>query len=170
VLDGYGGARLDRALVQGEKEPRLADSAGASYGLLGRGPAQFTLTAVPAPGATPEAVAQALKDEVTRIARDGISETELQRVKTQWAAGEIYKLDSVFNQAQELGTYWVNGMDVQSGERLMAQLRAVTAERVRDVAQRHFSDDRLNMAVLVPDPTRRATVAPVGPRPVMGRH
>ena len=170
VLDGYGGARLDRALVQGEKGPRLADSASASYGLLGRGPAQFTLTAVPAPGVTTEAAAQALKDEVTRIAREGISETELRRVKTQWAAGEIYKLDSVFNQAQELGTYWVNGMDVQSGERLMAQLRAVTAERVRDVAQRHFSDERLNTAVLVPDPTRRTPTAPVGPRPVLGRH
>ena len=124
----------DRALVQGDNGPRLADSAGASYGVLGRGPSQFTLTAVPAPGVGSDTVAQALKAEVARIAREGISATELQRVKTQWAAGEIYKRDSVFNQAQELGTYWVNGLDIASGDRLMARLRAVTAEQVRDVA------------------------------------
>ena len=170
VLDGYSGARMDRALVQGEKGPRVADSASASYGLLGRGPAQFSLTAVPAAGVSADTAIQALQAEVARVARDGISDTELRRVKTQWAAGEIYKLDSVVNQAQELGTYWVNGLDIQSGERLMAQLRAVTAEQVRSVAQRHFSDDRLSTAVLVPDPTRRAPAAPVGPRPVLGRH
>ena len=170
VLDGYSGARLERALVQGGDRPRLADSAGASVGLLGRGPSQFVLTAVPAPGVAAETVAQALKDEVARIAREGISETELQRVKTQWAAGEIYKRDSVFNQAQELGTYWINGLDVQSGDRLMARLRAVTAEQVRDAALRHFSEDRLNTAVLVPDPSRRVAPARVGPRPVLGRH
>jgi zinc protease len=170
VLDGYSGARLERALVQGGDRPRLADSAGASVGLLGRGPRQFVLTAVPAPGVEAEAVAQALKDEVGRIAREGISDTELQRVKTQWAAAEIYKRDSVFNQAQELGTYWINGWEVQSGDRLMARLRAVTAEQVRDVALRHFSDDRLSTAVLVPDPGRRAPPPTVGPRPVLGRH
>ena len=37
VLDGYSGARLDRALTQGSD--RVADSAGAGNGLWGRGPA-----------------------------------------------------------------------------------------------------------------------------------
>ena len=44
------------------------------------------------------------------------------------------------------------------------------APLVRSVAQRHFSDDRLSTAVLVPDPTRRTPAAPAGPRPVLGRH
>jgi zinc protease len=170
VLDGYGGARLDRALVQGENGPRLVDSAGASYGLLGRGPAQFVLTAVPAPDVSADAVAQALKSEVTRIARDGISDAELRRVKTQWTAGEIYKRDSVVSQAQALGSYWINGLGADAGARLMAGLRAVTGEQVRQVAQRYFSDDHLNMAVLVPDPSRRALAAPSAPRPTLERH
>jgi zinc protease len=41
VLDGYSGARLDRALTQGEN--RLADSVGAYNGLMGRGPQFFYL-------------------------------------------------------------------------------------------------------------------------------
>ena len=174
VLDGYGGARLDRALVQGTGAggKRIADSAGASYGLMGRGPQMFMLTAVPARGVTPEMASAALKTEVERIAREGISETELQRVKTQWTAGEIYKLDSVFNQARELGSYWINGMDLNAGDRLMARLRAVSAAQVQSVAQRYFVEDQLTSGVLVPDASRRdaAPAAPVGPRPALTRH
>jgi zinc protease len=174
VLDGYSGARLERALVQGQGMggKRVADSAGASYGLYGRGPQLFLLSAVPARGVSAEAASAALKTEVARIAREGISAAELQRVKTQWTAGEIYKLDSVFNQARELGNYWINGMDVNTGDRLMAALRQVTAAQVQSVAQRYFSDEQLTTAVLVPDPSRRTAAGstPSAPRPVLGRH
>ena len=152
VLDGYAGARLDRALVQGQGTggKRIADSAGASYGLMGRGPQLFSLSAVPARGVSADTAAAALKAEVQRVAREGISEAELRRVKTQWTAGEVYKLDSVFNQAQELGSYWANGMDLATGDRLMSRLRSVTAAQVQSVAQRYFSDEQLTTAVLVP--------------------
>uniref|UniRef100_UPI0025D32262 M16 family metallopeptidase n=1 Tax=uncultured Variovorax sp. TaxID=114708 RepID=UPI0025D32262 len=46
VLDGYSGARLDRALTQGPD--RVADSAGAYSGFIGRGPQLFVLDGVPA--------------------------------------------------------------------------------------------------------------------------
>ncbi|MDP1896213.1 MAG: pitrilysin family protein [Hydrogenophaga sp.] len=174
VLDGYSGARLERALVQGQGMggQRVADSAGASYGLYGRGPQLFLLSAVPARGVSADAASAALKTEVARIAREGISAAELQRVKTQWTAGEIYKLDSVFNQARELGNYWINGMDVNTGDRLMAALREVTAVQVQSVAQRYFSDEQLTTAVLVPDPSRRtaASGAPAPSRPALSRH
>jgi len=153
LLDGYPGARLDRALVQGEGTAgkRIADSVSAGFGLIGRGPQVFSLSAVPARGVTPEMAAAALKLEIERVARDGVSEAELQRVKTQWTASEVYKLDSIMGQAQELGTYWVNGLPVDAGERLIAQLRAVTAEQVRAVAGRYFTDRTLNTGVLLPE-------------------
>jgi zinc protease len=59
VLDGYTGARLDRALTQGPD--RVADSAGAYSGLAGRGPQLFTLVGVPANGKSAEAVEAALR-------------------------------------------------------------------------------------------------------------
>ncbi len=152
VLDGYSGARLDRALVQGQGMggKRVADSASASFGLLGRGPQMFSLTAVPARGVTPEMASAALKAEVARIAREGVQPAELQRVKTQWRAGEIYKRDSVFGQAQELGSYWVQGLGLDGSDRLMAALDAVTPADVQRVAARYFSDDQLTTGVLVP--------------------
>lgn len=165
VLDGYSGARLDRALTQGEN--RVADSAGAYNGLWGRGPQLFVLHGVPAQGRTAAQVELALREQVARIATEGVSEAELNRVKTQWVASEVYKLDSVFNQARELGISWVQGLPLDAGERLIARLRAVTVAQVKAVAQRYFGDDQLTVAVLLPQPvdkTRKLRQAPAGTR------
>jgi zinc protease len=150
VLDGYSGARLDRALTQGEG--RVADSSGAHNGLLGRGPQVFTLDGVPAKDKTPQQVMDALRQQVTKIAREGVNEVELNRVKTQWVASEIYKLDALFSQARELGSNWINGFPLDASARLVAQLRKVSAAEVQSVASRYFGDDQMTQAVLVPQP------------------
>ena len=150
VLDGYSGARLDRALVQGPD--RVADSAGASNGLWGRGPQVFTLDGVPAPGKTPEQVEAALRAEVTKVARAGVTEAELTRVKTRWIAAEVYKLDSIMNQARELGGAWMQGLPLDAGERLIQRLRGITAAQVQAVAAKYFGDDQLTVGILRPQP------------------
>jgi zinc protease len=165
VLDGYSGARLDRALTQGPD--RVADSAGAGNGLWGRGPQLFTLDGVPAPGKTPEQVEAALRAEVAKVAREGVNEAELQRVKTRWVAAEVYKLDSVFSQARELGTFWVQGLPLDASERLIERLKGVTAAQVQGVAARYFGDDQLTVGILRPlprDPNTRPRTPPAGLR------
>ncbi|MEP6773504.1 MAG: pitrilysin family protein, partial [Polaromonas sp.] len=149
VLDGYSGARLDRALVQ---QSRVADSAGASNGLMGRGPQLFSLDGVPADGKTAQQVADALREQVAKVAREGVSEAELNRVKTQWVASETYKLDSVFNQARELGSQWVQGLPLDASERIIAALRSITGPEVQAVAAKYFGDDQMTMATLLPQP------------------
>ena len=165
VLDGYSGARLDRGLTQGES--RVADSAGAYNGLWGRGPQVFALDGVPVKGKSAEQVELALRAQVAQVASAGVSEAELNRVKTQWVASEVYKLDSVFNQARSLGNYWALGLPLDAGERLVARLRAVQATQVQAVAARYFGDDQLTVATLrpqPPDPNRRARTPPPGTR------
>ena len=165
VLDGYSGARLSRALTQGPD--RVADSVSASNGLWGRGPQMFTLAGIPAPGKTVQQVESALRAQVDRIAREGVQEAELQRVKTQWIASEVYKLDSVFSQARELGAFWAIGFEPDAGERIMRRLREVTPAQVQSVAARYFSDDQLTAGVLHPlplDPQRKPRTPPAGVR------
>jgi zinc protease len=168
VLDGYSGARLERALVQGQgPEGRVADNAGASNGLLGRGPQLFRLSGVPAEGKTTQQVAQALRQQVALVAQGGVNEAELSRVKTQWVASETYKLDSVFSQAQELGSNWVQGLPLDASARLIAQLRTITAAEVQAVAAKYFGDDQLTTATLLPqpmDPQRKPRPSVVTPR------
>lgn len=148
VLDGYPGARLERNLVQGKQ--RVADSVGAGNGLLGRGPQLFWLVGVPAKDKTAHQVEAALRAQVVKIAREGVSEAELTRVKNQWIASEVYKQDSVFNQAQELGRNWTLGLPLDFNAQLIARLRQVTASQVQSVAARYFGDDQLTVATLLP--------------------
>jgi zinc protease len=165
VLDGYSGARLDRALTQGAD--RVADSAGSSNGLWGRGPQLFVLDGVPAKGKTAEQVAVALRAEIAKIAQGGVTEAELQRVKTQWVASQVYRLDSIMNQAQELGSQWVIGMPLDAHERLIERLRGVTAAQVKAVAAKYFGDDQLTVGILRPqpiDPNRKPRQRPAGVR------
>jgi zinc protease len=159
VLDGHSAARLERALVQGQVRgqgqgqagQRKANSVGASFGLMGRGPQLFLLTGTPVDGVAPAELEEALKREVRRVAEEGVSAAELQRVKNQWSASEIFKLDSMFAQARELGSYWTQGWPVDSAPQLMERLRSVTAEQVQSVAKRYFSDTQLTVGVLLPE-------------------
>ena len=154
VLDGYSGARLQRALEQdgNNGQKRVADSAGSSNGLLGRGPQLFVLSGIPAEGKTTEQVAAALREQVAIVAREGVSEAELNRVNTQWVASDTYKLDGVFSQARELGSNWINGFPLDASARLIAQLRSITSAEVQAVAAKYFGDDQLSVAKLVPQP------------------
>ena len=93
-----------------------------------------------------------MRAEVARIAKDGVSESELARVKTQWMASEVYKRDSVMGQAQELGSNWVQGFPLDASERTIARLKGVTAAQVQAVAAKYFGDDQLTVGTLVPQP------------------
>ncbi len=163
LLDGYTGSRLDRALTQGPD--RVADSAGADSGLIGRGPQLFMLDGVPANGKAPEAVEAALRAQIARVAKDGVGAAELARVKIQWVASETYKLDSVMAQARELGSNWVQGLPLDASRRLIARLQAVSAAQVQAVAAQYFGDDQLTVATLRPLPVgkNRRPQRPVAP-------
>ena len=103
-----------------------------------------------------------MREQVARVAQNGVSEAELNRVKTQWIASETYKLDSVFNQARELGSNWINGMPLDFDKRLIARLRSVTSAEVQAVAAKYFGDDQMNQATLLPqamDPNRKSRTA-----------
>ncbi len=155
VLDGYSGARLERHLVQ----PRLADSAGSGADVFGRGPGSFLLVGTPAQGQSAATLEAALKAQITRIAREGVDATELQRVKTQWQASQVYERDSLMGQAQNLGSNWVQGLPVDADAQLLALLQGISTADVQSVAQRYFGEDSLTVATLIPQ--ARAAAAAV---------
>ncbi|RJG04970.1 insulinase family protein [Noviherbaspirillum cavernae] len=149
VLDGYDNARLNAKLVRTDK---LANSVGAGYSSIARGPVLFLLDGSPSRGTTTEQLEGLLRAEVERIAKEGVSEEELKRVKTQLIAGQIYKRDSIFGQAMEIGVMETTGLSHRDIDRIIDKLRAVTAQQVQSVAQRYFKDESLTVATLVPLP------------------
>ncbi|MDR2209682.1 MAG: insulinase family protein [Azoarcus sp.] len=162
ILDGYDGARLNRRLV---REQRIAVSAGAAYDGINRGPALFLLEGSPAPGQTIEALEAALQAELQRIRDEGVSEEELNRVKNQALAARIYSRDSLMGQAMEIGQLESTGLSWRDDIRLLAGLRAVTAEEVREVARRYFDDASLTTARLDPLPAAAPESGPAPKQP-----
>jgi zinc protease len=161
------GARLDRALTQGPTAWPTASAPATACGAAARSCSRWT--ACRPPGKTPEQVEAALRAEVARVAREGVTEAELQRVKTRWIAGEIYKLDSVMNQARELGSAWIHGLPLDADERLIERLRGVTAAQVKAVAAKYFGDDQLTVGMLRPlplDPNRKPRTPAAGAAPL----
>lgn len=149
VLDGHEAARLAKSLVRGRK---IAVSAGAGYDSTVRGEALFSLDATPAEGHTVEELEAALRAEVARIQAEGVAEEELKRVKTQAIAAQVYKRDSMFAQAMEIGRVESAGFSWRDIDAMLEGIRRVTAEEVQAVARKYIVDDTLTVAVLDPQP------------------
>ena len=149
VLDGNASARLNKSLV---RENQIANSANAGYGAMARGPSIFFLSAVPRAGKTVVELEQALRGEIEKIIKEGVTEEELARVKAQVVASHVYQLDSIYSQAMQLGRLESMGLSFRDVDTILEKLKAVTAEQIRDVTKKYFNDDSLTVAVLDPQP------------------
>ncbi len=149
VLGSGDTGRLTREIVRGK---RLANDADAGYGLLGRGPALFTLSGTPLEDGSVTDLEQVLRGEITRIASDGVQENELQRIKAQYVASRVFGRDSLFGQVMEIGLLEMVGLSHRDADKLLAKVREVDAEQVKAVAARYFGDDQLTIVTLDPQP------------------
>lgn len=163
VLDGHASARLNQSLV---REKQIAVEASAGYDSIARGPGMFSLDASPVEGKTVAEVQVALKDEIARLIKDGVSDAELKRVKAQVLASQVYQQDSLFYQAMQIGEWTTAGLDYKDRDTRYAKLKAVTGDQVREVAKKYLVDDRLTVAVLDPLPMPQG--APVFQRNLIG--
>jgi len=163
LLDGGASTRLTRNVVRGS---RVANQAGAGYDMTQRGPAVFVLDGTPADGHTTAEVEAALRAEIARIATEGVPQAELDRVKVQYVAGQVYKRDSVFGQAMEIAGLEITGLSYRDADRILEKVRSVTVEEVKDVAARYFGDQALTIATLLPQPIApgKPAAAPAGLR------
>ena len=152
ILDGHDAARFSRSLI---REQRLAVSANAGYDATSRGPGMFYLLGSPSEGKTRADLEAGFRGEIARIVKDGVTAEELTRARSQLVANQVYKLDSMFAQAMEIGQMETSGIPYTADKRLIEKLQAVTADQVRAVARKYFVDDQLTVAELDPQPLPR---------------
>jgi zinc protease len=171
ILDGHEAARLPTALV---REQQIAVSVDASYDAMNRGPGMFVLQASPRPGHTVAELEQAIRNVLATVAKQGVTEQELSRARSQLRAAQVYKKDSVMGQAMEIGMLETLGYGWRSDELMLDKLNSVTAADVQRVAQSYFSDAQLTIARLVPQPLDEAEMMNRAKRaqasPAAGRH
>jgi zinc protease len=160
VLSGNPAARLSRQLV---KTDRLAVAAGAGYEGVGRGPGFFYLSGTPAKGRSAAEMEQGLRREVQRVVDEGVTQEELERVKAQAIAAQVYQRDSMFFQARQIGWLETVGLSYRDEKLFLEKLQQVTPEQVREVARKYLVDDGLTVAYLDPQPLGNAPVRTAPP-------
>ena len=155
LLGGSDAARLHQVLV---RERRVATSVGADYEMISRGPGMVFLEAGSAKGRTGAELEAGVREVIAGIAADGVTAEETNRAKVQLLAQLVYKRDSFFAQALELGELESCGLSFRDADRIPERLKAITAEQIQAAAGRYLVDDGLTVAVLDPQP--------LNPRPV----
>ena len=151
ILDGHANSRLNRNLV---RDLRLADSVDASYGMTGRGPQLFGISASPAKGKTIADIEKHVRLILSEIRRSGVTDAELNRVKSQLLSSQIYKRDSIFAQAMEIGMSEMNGISWKYLDEILFNIQAVTSSDIQKVVEKYFVDDALTVAILEPQPIK----------------
>lgn len=161
VLDGNPAARLNRSLV---REQQIASEVGAGYDAVSRGPALFVVEGTPSEGKTVGALETAIRAELERIKKDGVTAEELARVRSQVVAAKVYQRDSMFYQGMVIGQMELSGLSYKDIDARLAKLQRVTPEQVRDVAHKYLTDDNLTVGTLDPQPldTKKPAMPPKG--------
>jgi zinc protease len=65
-------------------------------------------------------------------------------------ADKIYKRDSIFGQAMEIGSSEIAGLSWKQLDPILDRLQMVTPEQVQAVAKKYLIDDTLTIATLEP--------------------
>ena len=145
ILCGGRTSRLHRRMVL---EDRIATAVFATTGPGARHPQLLTLEATPIGPHTTAELENIIYEEIDRLAADGPTDDELERVRNQVEAGAIRRIDSNLGVAFQLADSESLTGDWRHTFRSAARLQRVSAEDVRRVAADYLTEQNRTVAVL----------------------
>jgi zinc protease len=148
LMGGGSNSYLNRRLVV---DRPLAVSASAGYQGTSLDATQFTISAAPRAGVEFAQVEQAIDDVIADIELNGVRAEDLERVKTQLIAEAIYAQDNQATLARWYGGALTTGLSIEDIRSWPDRIRAVTAEQVREAAQKWLDKKRSVTGYLIKD-------------------
>ncbi|HET9365031.1 MAG TPA: pitrilysin family protein [Candidatus Angelobacter sp.] len=155
VLSGGRSGRFYQHLVH-DKQLALNAFAGAQ---VRRGPGLFNVVAIPRPGVKMEELENAINDEIEAVKKDGITQQELEKVRTQFLRQSIQTRGSVLFMANQIGTFTVFYNDPNLINTAYEKLAAVTADQVKQAAQKYLIPAHRSVMITMPGARGSATAA-----------
>lgn len=150
ILSGNDSSRLNQKLV---REQALALDIDSGYDGTNRGQAStFEIAASPSEGVALDTLQKAIWEVVDEVKNKGVTAAELHRVKAAVIAADVYKRDSMFYQAMQIGQLETMGYPLSLLEKNAARVQAVTSEQVQAVAKKYLVPDQLTLVTLDPQP------------------
>jgi zinc protease len=106
-----------------------------------------------------EQLVPAIRKEADRIAREGVTDEELSRAKTQLKTGFIYSSQTPTGQANQIG-YWHTIENVEYLEDYIERIEEIDRETIQAVADEILVDQNWTGVLLHPDGEREPVKAP----------
>ena len=146
ILSSGRSSRLYRALVE-EKQVAVNFGTGMEDAF---DPTVYQFMAVCAQGKTPEDLEAALYEEIERMAAEGPTAQELQKVKNRKLAGFYRQMETINGRASGLGRYEIIFGDYRKLYTAPQAYEAVTAQDIQRVAATYFKKSNRTVGVLKP--------------------
>ncbi len=153
ILGGSVRSRLYQQLIV---KQGIAASAGAAYDGDALDDGTFSVYGAPRNGATLGDVETAVRAEAARIVKDGVTQAELDQARNRFLKAVIFARDSQAGMAQIYGSTLAVGQTVDDIHKWPDQIRAVTADEVKDVAARYLDPSQAVTSYLLPPDAKPA--------------
>ncbi len=153
-----------------EFDKPVATYTGAGYDGLAAGETTFRLVVVPAPGESLKKAEAALDAALAAFLETGVDPKDLERIKTEVRAAQIYGRDNMQGQASRYGAALSVGLGVKDVEDWPKTLESVTAADVMAAARAVLVPDNSVTGYLERPAGAAAPTSPRGaaPRPALG--
>ncbi len=146
ILSSGRTSRLYRKMVV---EDQSALQASALHGYPGsKYPGMFLAYVIPNQGVEMEDVEQTLRDEFQKIIDEGVTEEELERVRTNARAGLVRSLTSNQGIAQTMAFAHVNGGSWKTAFTNLDRLNEVTVEDIQRVAETYIKKSNRTVGMI----------------------
>jgi zinc protease len=123
-------------------EQEIALFTGAFYDGSSLDDTTFGVTVAPVPGVSLSEAEAAMDASIARFLEEGVDDAQLERIRTQLRASQVYELDNVERLANRYGAALTQGLTVADVQAWPAILDAVTAEDVMAAAELVFDRDQ----------------------------
>lgn len=123
-------------------DTQRAVSTGAYYWGTALDDTTFSLVVVPAPGVTLQEAEEAMYEVIETFLETGVDPEQLERIKMQVRASQIYARDDVSQLANRYGRALTQGLTVEDVQAWPEILEAVTAEDIVAAARDVFDRDK----------------------------
>lgn len=150
ILSGNDASRLSQRLV---REQAIALEVDTGYDSTNRGQTStFEVAASPSEGVSQDDLIKAIWAQIEEVKQHGVTGAELHRIKAAVIAADVYKRDSVFYQAMQIGQLATMNYPLSLLQNNAHRVQAVTSEQVQSVAKKYLVPDQMTLVSLDPQP------------------
>lgn len=95
-------------------------------------------------------VVRIIHDELKRLKKEGMSDSDLQLFKNQVRAGVLLGADDVENRMNSIGVNEIVFRDYRSVEKVIKEIEAVTLKKMKEYINKYLLLDRMSLLVMGP--------------------